>query len=135
VNDRPIKTSDAPNHSSEKESDMTTTGLDHIQDGQIHESVFNFVISSISFGPLTITYTLDLSIPQVTFTLTLAGINIGGGTINPQNPCVTIGGGAVGFKAEATLCVVPANKQITYNVQVCVPFLGCKTYQGILYSW
>jgi hypothetical protein len=134
VNDRPIKTSDAPNHSSEKESKMTT-GLDHIQDGQIHESAFNFFTNSISLGPLTITYTVDLSIPQVTFTLTLAGINIGGGTINPQHPCVTVGGGAAGFKAEATLCVVPANKQVTYNIQVCVPFLGCKTYQGVLFSW
>jgi hypothetical protein len=111
------------------------TGLDHIQDNQLHESVFNLVSNSISIGPLTITYTVDLSIPQVTFTLSLAGVNIGGGTINPQHPCVTVGGGALGFKAEATLCVDPAKKQVTYNVQICAPFVGCKTFEGVLFSW
>ena len=114
---------------------MATTGLAHIKDEQAHESLFNQVCNSFSIGPLKIDYCVDLAIPQVTFSVFLAGIKIGGGTINPQHPCVTVGGGVAGFKAEATLCVDPAKKQVTYEIEICAPFVGCKKYKGVLFSW
>lgn len=111
------------------------TGLKHIQDNQVHESIFNAVCNSFSWGPLKIDYCVDLTIPQVTFHVFLAGIQIASGTINPQNPCVTVGGGALGFKAEVTLCIVPDKKQVTYKAEVCAPIVGCTSKSGILFSW
>ncbi len=48
---------------------------------------------------------------------------------------MTVGGGVLGFKAKATLCIDPAKKQVTYNIQICAPFVGCKTFQGVLLSY
>ena len=111
------------------------TGLEHIQDHQIHESAMQQFCNSISFGPLKVDYCVDLAIPQVTFQVYLAGIKIGGGTINPQNPCLKIGGGALGFKAEVELCIDVNKQQVTYEIEVCAPFVGCTKYKGILFSW
>lgn len=111
------------------------TGLAHIKDDQIHESVLNNICNSFSVSELKIDYCVDLAIPQVTFTVFLKGIKIGEGTINPQHPCVTIGGGVFGFKAEVTICLDPAKKQVTYEIELCVPFLPCKDFKGVLFSW
>lgn len=111
------------------------TGLKHIADTQLHESAFNNFCNSLTIGPVKVNYCIDLTIPQVTFQVYLAGIQIGSGTIDPQHPCVTIGGSVAGFKAEVTLCVDPAKKQVTYEIEVCAPIVGCKKWTGILFSW
>ncbi len=114
---------------------MKATGLEHIADNQLHESAFSTFCNSISFGPLKIDYCVDLSIPQVTFQVYLGGVHIGGGTVNPSNPCIKVGGGALGFKAEVELCLDVAKQQVTYEIEVCAPFVGCTKYKGILFSW
>jgi len=111
------------------------TCLDHIQDNEIHESALSSFCNSLSIGPLKVEYCVDLTIPQVTFEVYLAGIKIGGGTINPDHPCVKVGGGAVGFKAQVELCLDVAKQQVTYDITVCVPILGCKDHKGVLFSW
>jgi hypothetical protein len=111
------------------------TGLKHIKDNQIHESAFTAVCNSLSFGPVKIDYCVDLSVPQVTFQVFLAGVLIGGGTINAQQPCLTIGGGAAGFKAEVTLCIDIAQRQVTYEIEACAPLVGCTKVNGVLFSW
>lgn len=111
------------------------TGLKHIQDNQIHESALQTFCNSISIGPVKVDYCLDLSVPQLTFQVFLAGVQIGSGTINPQNPCVTIGGSVAGFKAEVTLCIDPSKQQVTYEIEVCAPIVGCKKWAGVLFSW
>lgn len=111
------------------------TGLEHIKDNQFHESVFNEVCNKFSWGPLEIDYCLDLTIPQVTFSISVKGIKIGSGTINPTHPCLTIGGSVLGVKAEVTVCIDPAQKQVTYDAELCIPLLGCQSKKGILFSW
>ncbi|HEX4962745.1 MAG TPA: hypothetical protein VF173_18055 [Thermoanaerobaculia bacterium] len=108
--------------------------LQHIKDNQVHESIFNSTSHRFSWGPLEINFSVDLNPPQVTFTVYLAKVKIGSGTINAQNPCVKVGGGAAGFKAEAELCVDVAKKQVTYDVTVCAPIVGCQSKKGILFS-
>ncbi|MEM7052635.1 MAG: hypothetical protein AAF604_23430 [Acidobacteriota bacterium] len=111
------------------------TGLRHIEDDQIHESTLSQLCNSFTIGALKIEYCVDLSVPQVTFQIYLAGIKIGGGTINPSDPCLKIGGGALGFKAEVELCLNADDSEVTYEIELCVPVLGCKTYKGVLVSW
>lgn len=109
--------------------------LDHIQDNQLHDSALSQFCNSLTLGPLKIDYCVDLAVPQVTFQVYLANVKIGGGTLNPDHPCVEIGGGALGFKAEVELCIDVPGRQVTYDITVCAPFKGCKSYKGILFSW
>lgn len=109
--------------------------LAHIQEGQLHETAMQQFCNSFSVGPVRINYCIDLTVPQITFEIYVAGVRIGGGTINPQNPSVTIGGSVDGFKVEATLTADFPARQLKYKIVVCVPILGCTTYEGILFSW
>jgi hypothetical protein len=109
--------------------------LAHIKDGQIDPKAFQQFCNSFSIGVLTINYCVDVSVPQVTFTVTLLGVQIGSGTLNAQNPTVTIGGSVSGFKAQVTLSADLSKKQITYDITLCVPIAGCKQFTGVLFSW
>ena len=109
--------------------------LSNIQEGQIHESAFQQFCNSFSVSVLTIKYCVDLSVPQISVEIYLSGVKIGGGTINPSNPTITIGGGALGFKAEVTLSADFSKDQVSYKITLCAPFVGCKDYSGILFSW
>lgn len=109
--------------------------LAHIEDGQLDAHALEQFCNSFSVGPVKINYCVDLSVPQITVDVSLAGVRIGGGVINAQNPSITIGGGAAGFKAEVTLTADFGAKQIKYDITVCVPILGCTSYDGVLFSW
>ena len=109
--------------------------LSNIQDGQLHASAFQQFCNSFSVSVLTIKYCVDLSVPQISVEIYLAGIKIGGGTINPSNPSITIGGSALGFKAEVTLAADFTKNQVTYKITLCAPFVGCTDYSGVLFSW
>lgn len=109
--------------------------LAHIKEGQIHPNALQQFCNSFSVGPVTIHYCVDLTVPQVTFEVYVAGVRVGSGTINAQHPTVTIGGSVDGIKVEATLTVDFEKRQVTYKVTVCVPIVGCTTYSGILFSW
>jgi hypothetical protein len=109
--------------------------LTSIQDNQIHQSAMQQFCNSFSVSVLTIKYCVDLAIPQISVEIYLAGVKIGGGTINPNNPSITIGGGALGFKAEVTLTADFTKNQVTYKITLCAPFVGCTDYSGILFSW
>jgi hypothetical protein len=111
------------------------TGLKHIQEFEVDKAVLNQFCNSFSISVLTIDYCIDLSGPAVSFTVSLAGIKIGGGVIDPNNPSITIGGGAFGFKAEVTLTADFSNSKIDYKIEICAPIAGCKDYSGTLFSW
>lgn len=93
------------------------------------------ISGSKSFGPLTITYNLDLSVPQVSGNATLYGVSIGSILLNPQNPTATLGGSVGIAKAEVTLTVDFNNKELDYNVDV--EAFGVTIYNGsgTLFSW
>jgi len=109
--------------------------LKNIPDNQLDPHVFDVVSGSTAIGPVTIDYSVDLSVPQVTFSVLLNGTNIGGGTLNTQNPSVTVGGSVSGFKASVTLTANFSASNITYALTACVPIIGCANYSGTLYSW
>ncbi len=111
------------------------TNLDHIQSGEIHKSALQAFCNSTSIGPLEIKYCVDLTIPQVSFEVFLAGIKIGGGTVDPNNTCITVGGSVLGFTAQVELCLDVTKQEVTYDITLCVPILPCDTFKGVLFSW
>jgi hypothetical protein len=36
---------------------------------------------------------------------------------------------------QVELCLDVAKQQVTYDITVCVPILGCKDHKGVLFSW
>ncbi len=109
--------------------------LAHIPEGHLHATVFESYCNSYSQGPIKIEYCVDLSIPQVSVAVYLVSVRIGGGTIDPSHPSITIGGGVAGFKAEVTLTADFGAKHLKYKIDLCAPLVGCKTYNGTLFSW
>jgi hypothetical protein len=109
------------------------TGLPHIQDGQLSADVFAATCYSWSAGPLTVQCCVDLSVPNVTVTVTLAGVTIGRAVLDPQHTSATIGGSVAGFKAEVTLTVDFTAATLTISAEVCAPFVGCKDYSTTIH--
>ncbi|PYQ27007.1 MAG: hypothetical protein DMF56_21900 [Acidobacteria bacterium] len=109
--------------------------LAYIKEGQLDEASFQQFCNSFSVSALTIKYCIDLAIPQVSVEVYLFGARIGGGVINPSNPSITIGGSVAGFKAEVKLTADFTKNQVTYNITLCAPIVGCKNYSGVLFSW
>lgn len=109
--------------------------LAHLKEGQLDEKTFQQFCNSFSISALTIKYCIDLSVPEITVEIYLLGVKIGGGTINKNNPSITIGGSVDGFKAEVTLTADFNKDQLLYKVTLCAPFVGCKDYSGVLFSW
>ncbi|HEX7150305.1 MAG TPA: hypothetical protein VF618_02370 [Thermoanaerobaculia bacterium] len=115
--------------------EVAANTLAHIKDGQLDAKALQQFCNSFSVGPLTINYCVDLSVPQVTFSVTLAGVTIGSGTLDAQTPSVTLGGSVAGFTAQVTLTADFGQTQVTYDITLCAPFVGCTQHTGILFSW
>lgn len=109
--------------------------LSHLKEGQLDAKTFQQFCNSFSISALTIKYCVDLSVPEITIEIYLLGVKIGGGTINKNNPTLTLGGSVAGFKAEVTLTADFSKDQITYKITLCAPIVGCKDYSGVLFSW
>ncbi|MFK8059247.1 MAG: hypothetical protein AB8B78_04060 [Polaribacter sp.] len=70
----------------------------------------------------------DVQGNSVHIEVSLMGINIGGGTISKDHPSITIGGGALGFKAEVTITLnVGSPISLKFCGKVCAPLAGCKS--------
>lgn len=69
----------------------------------------------------------DVQGDNVHIEVTLMGIKIGGGTINKDHPSITIGGGALGFKAEVTITLNLNPISLKFCGKVCAPLAGCKS--------
>ncbi len=59
-------------------------------------------------------------------TVYLLGIDIGSATITPDRTCVTIGGGAAGYKAEVEICLNYETLILKICGKVCFGIFGCK---------
>ncbi|MBL0913821.1 MAG: hypothetical protein IBJ09_15755 [Bacteroidia bacterium] len=93
------------------------------------------ISGSKSFGPLTITYNIDLSIPQISGNATIYGVSIGSILINPQHPSVTLGGSVGIAKAEVTLTADFSAKQLDYDADVEIFHHTVYSGKGVLFSW
>lgn len=67
----------------------------------------------------------DIQGDKVKVTVYLAGIEIGSGVLDLKNPSITIGGGALGFKAEVKISLKTNPFQIEICGTVCAPIVGC----------
>lgn len=87
------------------------------------------------FGPLTIEYSIDLAIPQITGKASLYGAPIGSILLNPEHPDVTLGGSVGIGEAKVELSADFDKKEIDYDVEVSV--FGHNVYKGSgrLFSW
>ena len=79
----------------------------------------------ISFGPITIKYEIDLSVPRiivtVTVTLPIVGTKtIGSVTLDPQHPSATIGGSFGPVTVQLALNLNLGAKQLDYKLTATV---------------
>jgi hypothetical protein len=95
----------------------------------------NSISGTKTWGPLTVTYSLDLSVPQVNASASLYGHTIDNIVLNPQNTTDTLGGSIGIAKAEVVLTADFTKKEIDYEVDV--ELFGKKLYdsKGILFTW
>lgn len=47
-------------------------------------------------------------------------ITLGSATLNKSRPCVTLGGGALGFKAEIKICYKVSKHQLCFSPKICL---------------
>jgi hypothetical protein len=90
---------------------------------------------SITFGPLKVSWDIDISIPQIIVDASIGGISIGHAVINAANPTVTLGGTIGVATAEIILTANFLTKEIDYDVEV--KFLGTilVSKKGKLVGW
>jgi len=90
---------------------------------------------SASFGPLTISWAIDLSIPQISVSASIFGTSLGSAVINPSNPSITLGGSVGVASATAVLTANFAALELDYNIDVEV--LGSTIFNksGTLFTW
>ncbi len=62
---------------------------------------------------------------EIDITAKLAGHSLGECHLSPANPQCKLGGGAFGFKAEATLVYDFSTHVLHITGQACAPFAGC----------
>lgn len=78
--------------------------------------------SSTLFGFLTIAWDIDLSVPQVSITVTLntpfGNKIIGSVVLNPQHPSVTVGGSVGPFTAQVTLSCNFSTMILSYDAEL-----------------
>lgn len=90
---------------------------------------------SITFGPLNVSWSLDLGVPQFVADVKLFGAAIGHAVLNPQNPTVKIGGNVGLARAELDLTADFSGHRVSYDAEV--GFMGRPVIDksGTLFSW
>ena len=111
-----------------------STGLPHIQEGQLNERIFAQICNTWEVaGILTIEYCHNLPVSSVSVTVKLLGVTLGTCSLDTNNPQCTVGGSVDGFKAEVTTQVDFTQHTITLTVELCAPIVGCKDYSTTLH--
>ncbi len=90
---------------------------------------------SKSFGPLTISYNIDLIVPQITATAKIYGVSVGQVLIDTSHPTATLGGNIGIAEAEAVLNVDFNKNELDYQVKVSVLDKNIYSGKGTLFSW
>jgi len=132
---------------------VTTTSIDvlpHIVTNEGRPSQVNFMLPAVTatnatpattmdavsgsytfFGFLEVDYSLSIFPPEVQLDLYINAlgekVRIAGVDLNPNNPTATIGGSALGFKAELTATFNFDTDILTLQAKGCVPVIGCKS--------
>ncbi len=93
------------------------------------------ISGSKTFGPLTLTYDIDVAELKVTGSAKLYGAPIGSFELSPQHPEVTIGGSVGIAKAELKLQANFDKKEIDYDVDIEAFGKTIVDSSGKLFSW
>jgi hypothetical protein len=109
---------------------MAADLLAHIEENQADKSIFANTCHSISIGPVTATFCINLDPPSVSVELSILGHNIASCVLSSAHPTCTIGGSIAGFKAELKLTLDIPGKKLDYVITVCAPIVGCTTKSG-----
>ena len=104
---------------------MATDILAHIQEGQVHASLFDRVCHSFSIGPATLELCMNLNPISVQAKLTILGVTVANCLLDAQHQNCTIGGSFGGFKAEVVITLNIPAKTITIEFKLCAPIIGC----------
>lgn len=116
-----------------KFAEISATGLDHIQDGHLDESIFSQHCIDWSVGPVTISACIDTSAPSASVNVKIFGTSIGKCVLSESHQDCKIGGSVAGFKVEASFSL--KGNCLTVELEVCAPFVGCKKYKHELFCF
>lgn len=109
---------------------MTADLLSHIADHQFDVSVFSTTCHSISVGPITATFCVNLLPPSVSVKLAVLGHEVANCQLSSLHPTCKIGGSFHGVKAELDLTLDIPGKKLNYKLTGCLPVIGCKSISG-----
>lgn len=107
------------------------TQLASIQPGALHASALTRIKKSISFfGVVTLDFAIDLAQKEVDVDVSLAGVHIGGGKLNPSNTKLSIGGSAMGYKLQVDFTVDFTKLELCYDATAHLPIVGDHNKKG-----
>jgi hypothetical protein len=109
------------------------SGLANIETHEITNAIFETSSYSWSFGPLTVSVTIDLSAPSVDIVVSLLGQQVGRAELDPEHTEAKIGGSVAGFKAEVDATMNFSSLELALEAEVCAPIIGCKSAQTTLH--
>jgi hypothetical protein len=89
----------------------------------------------VNFGPLCISWNLDLSYPRIIVDSTLYGTPIGHEVIDTTHPTACFGGNLGVAKAEAELTANFDERALDYKVEVSVIGNTIVNKCGLLFTW
>lgn len=101
--------------------------------GQVKAQSISGCLSLI--GPVKLCYDIDISVPSVSACLEVAGVKVVCGELSPAHPCLHVSGNYGVAKWDLNLCIDIAKKQLTLKGKACVMFLGCKSFDVVVFSW
>ena len=99
------------------------------------KALSSLLSGSKDFGPVKITYDLDIQELQLTAKIAISGQTVATMVLNPEHPTATVEKSVGPIKTDATLTVDFSKKEITYDIEV--ESYGFKLYDhdGTLFSW
>ncbi len=95
----------------------------------------NNLKGSQSFGPLTINYDLDISVPQLSVNGSVFGTSIGHVVLNKDQSSATLGGNVGIAKAEVKITADFDTKEVDYSVDVESFVKTIYKGSGTLFTW
>jgi len=90
---------------------------------------------SVTWGPLKVTWNIDMTIPQIIVDASIDVISIGHAVLNLSSPAITIGGSTGIATAEVILTADFKLKEIDYDVDVEVLGHTIVNKKGKLVTW
>ncbi len=86
-------------------------------------------------GPVQVCYVADLHNFTFEISLKVGGVTVFNAELSKDHPCVTLNGNYGIAKWNLSVCLDVNNKQLRLAGSACVTFLGCKSFNVVLFHW